>query len=139
MGIRYLIADWDKHKEQLSSVRYEVFVVGQNVPPELERDEADRHYNHILALDGEKPVGAARLTNDGYIGRVAVLEEYRGMGIGRELIRQLEEVAFELGFNQVELGAQLHALPFYEKMGYQAFGDIYMDAGIEHRHMKKNI
>jgi len=139
MGIRYLIADWDKHKEQLSSVRHEVFVIGQNVPPELEVDKADSRYSHILALDGDKPVGTARLTDDGHIGRVAVLKDYRSMGIGRELIRQLEEIAFELGFNQVELGAQLHAIPFYEKMGYIPFGDTYMDAGIEHRQMKKKI
>ncbi|MBN2658333.1 MAG: GNAT family N-acetyltransferase [Spirochaetales bacterium] len=139
MEIRYIVADWSKHKEELSSVRYEVFVLGQNVPLELEMDEADSRYNHILALDGEKPIGTARLTTDGHIGRVAVLKEYRSRGIGRELILHIEEIAFELGFDQVELGAQLHAIPFYEKLGYEPFGETYMDAGIEHRHMKKTL
>ncbi|MBB6478381.1 GNAT family N-acetyltransferase [Spirochaeta isovalerica] len=139
MAVRYIVADWDKHKEQLSAVRHEVFVKGQNVPLELEQDESDSRYSHILALDGDIPIGTARLTTDGHIGRVAVLKEYRKLGIGRELIRQIEEIAFELGFDEVELGAQLHAVPFYEKLGYRAFGNIYMDAGIEHRHMKKTL
>lgn len=137
--INYIVADWNKHSEQLSSVRHEVFVIGQNVPAELEIDIADKLYTHILALDGEKPVGTARLTTDGHVGRVAVLKEYREMGIGKELMLQIEEIAFEMGFDQIELGAQLHAIPFYEKLGYKAYGSVYMEAGIEHKHMKKKL
>lgn len=139
MEIKYLIADWDKHKEELSSVRYEVFVIGQNVPLELETDPNDIKYTHILATADGKPVGTARLTTDGHIGRVGVLDDYRKYGIGKEMMRQLEEVAFELGFETLFLGAQLHAVPFYEKLGYEPYGEVFMDAGIEHRHMKKNL
>jgi predicted GNAT family N-acyltransferase len=137
--IKYIVADWEKHKEELSAVRYEVFVIGQNVPVDLEVEEADKGYTHILAKAGEKPVGTARLTSDGHIGRVAVLKEYRKYGIGKEMMNQIEEVAFELGFDSVELNSQCHAVPFYEKMGYVPYGDVFLDAGIEHRHMEKSL
>lgn len=139
MEIKYIIADWEKHKDELSAVRFEVFVIGQNVPVELELEEADRKYTHILAKAGDKPVGTARLTTDGHIGRVAVLKDYRKYGIGREMMRQIEEVAFELGFDEVELNSQCHAVPFYEKLGYVVYGNVFLDAGIEHRHMKKSL
>lgn len=139
MDIKYIVADWSSHEKELTAVRYEVFVLGQNVPVELELDSNDRRYTHILALDGDKPVGTARLTSDGHIGRVAVLKEYRKYGIGKEMMIQLEEIAFESGFEEVELAAQTHAVPFYEKLGYAAYGEIFMDAGIEHRHMKKKL
>jgi len=139
INIKYIVADWEKHKEELSAVRYEVFVLGQRVPVELEVEEADKAYTHILAKAGDKPVGTARLTSDGHIGRVAVLKEYRKYGIGKEMMRQIEEVAFELGFDSVELNSQCHAVPFYEKLGYMAFGEIFLDAGIEHKHMRKSL
>ena len=53
------------------------------------------------------------------------------------MMLQIEEVAFELGLEELELNSQVHAVPFYEKLGYQAYGEIFLDAGIEHRHMKK--
>ncbi len=139
MEVKYIVADWENHKEELSSVRYEVFVLGQNVPLELEVEEADKNYTHILALAGEKPVGTARLTSDGHIGRVAVLKEYRKYGIGKEMICQIEEVAFEIGFEEVDLNSQCQAIPFYEKLGYLAYGEIFFEAGIDHRHMKKSL
>lgn len=137
--IKYIIADWEKHKKELSAVRHEVFVLGQNVPIELEIEEADKNYTHILARAGDKPVGTVRLNSEGHIGRVAVLKEYRKYGIGQEMMRQIEEVAFELGFESLELNSQCHAIPFYEKLDYKVYGDIFLDAGIEHRHMKKSL
>lgn len=139
MEIKYIVADWDMHKEELSSVRHEVFVLGQKVPEELEVDGKDGHCSHILALADGKPVGTARLTPDGHIGRVAVLKDFRRFGIGKEIMEHMEEIAFETGFDTVELGAQLHAVPFYEKLGYKAYGEVFIEAGIEHRHMKKDL
>jgi predicted GNAT family N-acyltransferase len=139
MELKYIVADWDVHKTELSAVRYEVFVLGQNVPVEMEIEEADKKYTHILALDGKKPVGTARLTTDGHIGRVAVLKKYRQYGIGKELMGQIEEIAFEIGFDEVKLNSQCHAVPFYQKLGYTPYGDTFLEAGIEHRHMKKKL
>ncbi|MBI9098421.1 MAG: GNAT family N-acetyltransferase [Spirochaetaceae bacterium] len=139
MDLKYIVADWSRHKEELSAVRYEVFVIGQNVPVELEVEEADARYTHILATADGKPVGTARLTDEGHIGRVGVLKEYRKYGIGKEMMRQIEEVAFELGFDSVELNSQCHAVPFYEKLGYVAYGEVFSEAGIDHRHMRKSL
>ena len=139
MEIKYIVADWKVHRDELSAVRYEVFVIGQNVPVELEVEEADFNYTHILALADGKPVGTARLTTDGHIGRVAVLKEYRKYGIGKEMMKQIEEVAFEMGFSLLELNSQVHAVPFYEKLGYEVYGEVFLDAGIKHRHMKKSL
>ena len=139
MEVKYFIADWNKHKEEITSVRFEVFVIGQNVPVELEVEDADKRYTHILAMDGKKAVGTARLTLDGHIGRVAVLNDYRNYGIGKELMLQLEEAASEVGFDEIKLSSQCHVIPFYEKLGYKAYGEIFIDAGIEHRHMKKSL
>ncbi len=139
MEIKYIIADWEKHKDEISFVRYEVFVNEQNVPAELELEEADKRYIHILALDGKNPVATARLTLDGHIGRVAVLKKYRKYGIGKQLMLQLEETASEMGFDEIKIDAQCHAVHFYRKLGYDAYGEVFLDAGIDHIHMKKNL
>ena len=137
MEITYILADWETYKEELRAIRHKVFVIEQNVPAEREWGKNDSLYTHILAKAGDVPVGTARLTRDGHIGRVAVLKEYRKIGIGGELMRQIENVAFGQGFNTMELNSQCHAVPFYEKLGYETYGEVFFDAGIEHRHMKK--
>jgi len=81
-------------------------------------------------------VGAARLYA-GKIGRIAVLSDYRGQGIGSSLVERCEKAAVEQGFTKVKLAAQLESIPFYEKLGYAFYGDIFLDAGIPHRNMKK--
>lgn len=123
------------------AIRMAVFVREQNVPEELERDEHDATAIHLLAWAGGRPVGTARIMVDGAtgkIGRVAVLREARGTGLGAALIRAaLEELRRIPGVTTAKLGAQTHALGFYEKLGFTAFGPEYDDAGIPHRDMKR--
>jgi predicted GNAT family N-acyltransferase len=73
------------------------------------------------------------------VGRLAVTEAARGGGVGAGLLALLEEVAGERGWTTVELHAQTHALGFYERAGYTAFGDVYDEAGIEHQSMRKHL
>lgn len=128
-------------------IRRAVFIEEQGVPEDLEIDGLDapeawgRTAEHaLLRLDGE-PVATGRLLlEDGpphyaHIGRVAVLREHRGKGLGRLLMQALQERAHELGYPGITLAAQLHAIGFYERLGYRARGDIFLDAGIEHRWM----
>ncbi len=121
-------------------VRVTVFVTEQNVPIAEEQDEFDETAAHFLAeLDG-KPVGTARLLMKengtlAKITRVAVLREARGQNIGAALIRHIEATA---PVSRFALDAQVHALPFYERLGYKAVGDVFMEAGIPHRHMRKD-
>lgn len=127
------------------AVRTRVFVEEQHVPIEEEVDAYDdiaaAGVVHVLGrLDGV-PIATARLlleTHDGgypHIGRVAVLAEHRGRGYGREVMAALHREARARGFAGVTLAAQMHAVGFYEGLGYVARGPVFLDAGIEHRDM----
>lgn len=121
------------------ALRHEVFVVGQGVPEELERDELDAVSSHALALVDGQVVGTGRLLPDGTIGRMAVASSARRSGIGAAVLARLEERAVESGLASVELHAQVHARGFYERAGYVAFGEVYLEAGIEHVSMRKAL
>ena len=123
----------------LLALRHEVFVVGQDVPEELEHDPEDPRYDHAIALLDEEVVGTGRLLPDGTIGRMAVAESARGRGVGAAVLAVLEDRARQLGLPQVDLHAQLHAVGFYDKAGYTAYGPVYLEAGIEHQSMRKAL
>lgn len=120
-------------------IRTKVFVEEQSVPVELERDEHDKTALHLLATDSGQPVGTARIVlqgDTGKIGRVAVLAELRGTGLGRKLIEAcVEELRGIPEVSQAKLGSQVSAIGFYEKLGFTAFGPEFDDAGIAHRMM----
>ena len=120
-------------------IRRVVFIVGQNVPEELERDGRDGDAIHLIAFHEDAPVGTARLLIDagkGKIGRVAVLDSVRGLGFGKAIMAAAVEALREEGVTEARLAAQTHALGFYEALGFEAFGPEFMDAGIPHRDMK---
>ena len=140
-----------KSKEELNlgfALRIEVFVKEQKVPMELELDEKDHSENtiHIGYFNDNKLIGVARLIDLDkdviHIGRVVIDKEYRGKGIGRELIIGCETTAKNILKREViiELSAQIQAEKFYESLGYNRVNDkIYLDAGIEHVDMRKII
>lgn len=125
------------------ALRHEVFVMEQGVPLAEERDALDAQATHLLVTDAGQPVGAARilfLRDTAKIGRVCVLKPARGTGLGADLIEAAVAIARNTpGITKAKLGAQTHALGFYEKLGFQAFGPIYDDAGIDHRDMVLNL
>ena len=120
------------------AIRRQVFVEEQAVPEDLERDEHDATAVHLLATQDGRPVATARLLIAGdraKIGRVAVLAELRGTGAGAAVMRAaLDELRLR-GVREAALGSQVHALGFYEKLGFVAHGPEYDDAGIPHRDM----
>ena len=140
-----------KNKEELNlgfALRIEVFVKEQKVPMELEFDEKDNSENtvHIGFFDNNKLIGVARLIDLDkdviHIGLVVVDKEYRGQGIGRELIIGCENIAQQILKRKIiiELSAQIQAENFYKSLGYNRVNDIiYLDAGIEHVDMRKEI
>ncbi len=139
MNIAFSIrdADWDRDRAALTAVRRAVFMEEQGVSAELEWDGLDDGARHFLALDGAgHPIGTARLLPDGHIGRMAVLASWRGQGIGGALLRRAVDAAREQGFTAVELAAQTHAIGFYQRLGFSAYGPEFMDAGIAHRSMR---
>ena len=138
-------------KEELNlgfALRIEVFVKEQNVPIELELDDKDNSVDtiHIGYFLGNILVGVARLIDIDkdviHIGRVVIDKEYRGQGIGRELIIGCENIAQQILKRKtiIELSAQIQAENFYKSLGYNRVNDkIYLDAGIEHVDMRKVI
>ena len=123
-------------------IRRIVFIEEQNVPEDLERDAYDQTAAHFLAyLDGAA-VGTARVVrkgNDAKIGRVAVLKPARGTRQGQALIGACTDWARSAGCTRAILGAQVEALGFYEKLGFTAYGDVFDDAGIDHRMMELHL
>lgn len=133
--IRIEPTDFSTDREAIYAIRRTVFIIEQAVPEEIEIDDLDPVACHVLAyLDG-KPVGTGRITPDGRIGRMAVLAECRGCGVGRAILDALIDIGRRSDAPRLYLSAQCHAIPFYEKSGFVAEGPVYLDAGIEHRHM----
>ena len=138
-------------KEELNlgfALRIKVFVKEQKVPVELELDDKDHSKNtvHIGYFNDDKLIGIARLIDLDkdiiHFGRVAIDKDYRGKGIGRKLIIGCETIAKNILKREViiELSAQIQAEKFYESLGYNRVNDkIYLDAGIEHVDMRKEI
>jgi predicted GNAT family N-acyltransferase len=131
---------------EVHAIRHEVFVVEQGVPADLEWDGKDGRAVHVLAEGGGTGrllLGADAAAKNGgdpdlaVLGRLAVLKERRGTGLGALLVRALEGEAARLGLAGVYLEAQVHAIGFYEKLGYTAYGPPFQDAGIAHRSMRR--
>jgi len=133
-------ANWQRDKRALRAVRSEVFIHEQSVPEELEWDGLDDSALHLLAISTDNiTVGTARLLPEGHIGRVAVLKSWRHQGIGTALMLEITHQAERLGYKQLRLAAQLQAIPFYERLGFAAYGDDFMDAGIPHKNMRRSM
>ncbi|MCC5957069.1 MAG: GNAT family N-acetyltransferase [Natronohydrobacter sp.] len=125
------------------ALRRRVFIEEQQVPEAEEVDGRDTAALHILAKKGGKPIGCARILligDMGKIGRVCVLADYRGQGIGVALIEAaLQVLRDQPGITKAKLGSQTHAIGFYEKLGFRAVGPEYLDAGIPHRDMLRDL
>ena len=129
--------DWARYSEALSSIRHMVFVEEQGVPVELELDGEDVSARHAAAFSADgRLIGTGRLLASGKIGRMAVSQSMRRQGIGRALLDGLVEEAKRLKLEEVSLGAQLPAVAFYERAGFKAYGNIFLDAGIDHKMMR---
>jgi|ERR1043166_2828606 predicted GNAT family N-acyltransferase len=132
--------DWQRDRQSLSEIRRAVFVVEQGVPEELEWDGIDGQCVHVLArtVTGS-PIGTGRLLPDGHIGRMAVLQDWRRHGVGSALLETLIGIARRKLFDAVVLNAQTHATGFYAKHGFVAFGVEFLEAGIPHVAMRREL
>lgn len=138
--VRIELGGWVALRSRAEPVRRTVFVDEQGVPEDMELDEFDPASLHALALDADGAVlGTGRLLPDGHIGRMAVLKPARGRGVGAALLLALVGAARARGECEVVLSAQTHAIPFYQRFGFVAEGDIYDDAGIAHRLMRRRL
>ncbi|MET8284902.1 GNAT family N-acetyltransferase [Streptomyces sp. NPDC048448] len=147
------VAEDTADREACFAVRKEVFVGEQGVSEDIEYDAYDAGALHVLAVrDDGAPLGTGRLLSGedaaaktggdprvGSLGRLAVTKEARGLGVGVALVGAIEDAARARGLTAVDLHAQTHALGFYERLGYVAYGEEFLDAGIDHRAMRKTL
>lgn len=143
----------EKDRAAAYALRHEVFVLEQGVPAELELDELDALADHFVAYAGGHAVGAGRLVVEepgfadqdrdlgpvGHLGRLAVSKAARGTGLGVALVAAIEDRAAGRGLAVVVLSAQTHAIGFYERLGYAAYGEVFDDAGLPHRWMSRDV
>ena len=135
--VRVVPATWAGERATIERIRRRVFIEEQAVPEELEWDGEDEHALHWLAWLGDAAVGTVRLRAGDHIGRMAVLREQRGRGVGRRLLDTAVAHARASGATEVHLHAQVHALAFYDRAGFIAEGPVFDDAGIPHRTMRR--
>ena len=139
-NVEVQLVSWQSHRDELLSVRQEVFVVEQKVPAEEEVDELDPVAVHFLATDSDgRAVGTARVLADGHIGRVAVLKSERGQGIGRALTEAATEYLKVQRFESAKLNSQLAVTEFYEKLGFESHGEVFYECDIAHIAMEKRL
>ena len=124
-------------------IRDEVFVKEQGVPESEERDADDEGADHMIARIEQREVGTGRLVHKpkgaGKIGRMAVLLDARGFGVGRAIVEALIERARTAGAIEVYLDSEDHAVPFYRRLGFVEEGDPFLDVGIVHRRMRRRL
>ena len=133
-------ASWLEDRDRIEFVRRRVFIEEQGIPEAEEWDDADPLSRHALAMDEKRDVvGTGRLEPTGKIGRVAVLPQHRGTGVGEAIMGHLVNQATELGFTQVYLHSQTTAVGFYERLGFRAEGSEFDEVGIPHRRMRLGI
>ena len=137
---RIELMSWDEAREKASPIRFAVFVEEQRVPIEIEWDDQDVKSLHALAYsDAGDAIATGRLLPDGHIGRMAVLKQWRGKGVGGAILERLIGVARERGDQRIELFAQTHALAFYRAHGFVDHGEGFEEAGIPHQAMRRKL
>jgi predicted GNAT family N-acyltransferase len=134
------VVNWDVERARLQTVRNAVFIAEQQVPAELEYDSDDLVCRHALALDAQaRAIGCARLLSDGSLGRVAVVEAWRGRGVGSAMLARLMDVARYAGFERLGLNARSDSCDFYARYGFRPRGEEFVEVGIRHQRMERAL
>jgi predicted GNAT family N-acyltransferase len=127
------LAGWEQDSAAIRAVRNRVFSDEQGISEALDFDGRDHECVQVLAQIGDgEAIGTARMLPDGHVGRIAVHKEWRGQGVGTRITEYLTDVARERGFAEIHLHSQAQAAEFYTRLGFEARGEIFMEAGIEH-------
>lgn len=130
---------WASHQPQLRAVRTPVFIEEQAVTPEFEWDDIDATAVHLLAMLNGEPIACLRVIDYKKIGRMAVLKDYRGCGLGAALLLEAVAICKKQGSKSVYLSAQTHAIEFYRKAGFRQTSDEYCDVDIPHVDMQLDL
>ncbi|GLR75262.1 GNAT family N-acetyltransferase [Aliivibrio sifiae] len=126
-------------KDFIREIRDTVFIKEQQIDPEIEFDGLDGVAVHALVTFEGKAVGTGRILDDGHIGRIAIVKEFRSKGLGSKIVLSLIDEAIDKGYERVYLGSQKHAIDFYTKLGFQPYGEEFIEADIPHLSMEKRL
>ncbi|GAB3481343.1 GNAT family N-acetyltransferase [Marinomonas epiphytica] len=138
--MKALTSDWSSSQEQIKFVRTQVFIIEQGISPSDEWDEQDKTAIHFITFGNTAvPTGTCRLTEQGQIGRLAVLEHYRQQGYGQLLLNKAIQVAREMQMSDVFLHAQVESQAFYQQQGFLTDGKVFLSAGKLHVKMTRRI
>ncbi|WP_164670399.1 GNAT family N-acetyltransferase [Virgibacillus doumboii] len=136
------VVETSEERQQAFNVRTNVFVNEQNVPPDIELDAFDEEAIHLIGFENDTPIAASRVRFvDAYgkLERICVLRDRRGNFYGKQLIQEMEDIIVNEGYTKAKLNAQTHALDFYRNLGYKIVSEEFMDAGIPHVTMVKEL
>ncbi|MBP1947212.1 GNAT family N-acetyltransferase [Virgibacillus litoralis] len=140
--MRIKVVETNDQRQQAYNVRTAVFVDEQNVPPEEELDAFDEQAIHLIGYDNDKPIAASRVRfvdSYGKLERICVLKDERGKSNGAQMIESMEAIIKNEGYDKAKLNAQTHAIDFYQRLGYKTISGEFMDAGIPHVAMVKEL
>jgi predicted GNAT family N-acyltransferase len=138
-GVIIRHADWAMDEHGIAAIRREVFIDEQAVPEAMEWETIDSKCDWFVAQSGDGLVAITRLTPIGRVGRMAVLDAWRGQGIGSALLARVLDAAMQSGLTELELHAQCHAVSFYQGFGFIEIGPEFEEAGIPHKQMKLRL
>ena len=127
---------WDTLQQDAKLIREYVFIQEQNISAAEEWDAQDAVSLHFVVYNQDQAIATARLLDNHSIGRVAVLKSQRSLGVGKWLMQQIIQHAQQQQREFLKLSSQVHAMPFYASLGFQAEGAEYLDCGIPHRDMR---
>lgn len=123
---------WDQLQQDAKLIREQVFIVEQDIPEQDEWDDQDAISSHFVVYHHDQPIATALLLRNNSVGRVAVIQEYRGQGIGRMIMLDIICYAQQQHRPFLKLSSQVHAISFYEKLGFVTQGSPYDECGIPH-------
>jgi predicted GNAT family N-acyltransferase len=127
---------WLEAEKHLRAVRTPVFIEEQFVAPDFEWDEIDASAVHLLATQNNQPIACLRIIDFHKIGRMAVLKEWRGMGLGAAILLDAVNICKARGSKSIYLSAQTHAIGFYQRCGFEVTSEVYQDVHIPHVDMQ---
>lgn len=148
--LKLIVADWSTLKKAASYVRQQVFILEQGFPSDSDLDHRDADAQHIVAFDtqkntgnnyhnGHNALGTARLISTGQLGRLAVIKQYRGQGLGQMIVKTLINYARAQNYNQMFLHAQITTIDFYKRLGFNAEGKSFFELNVEHILMRQTL
>lgn len=130
---------WDQLQQDAKLIRTQVFICEQGITEADEWDDQDVISQHFVIYDQDQPIATARLLQNHSVGRVAVVKAYRGQGLGQMIMLEIISYAQKQGLSVLTLSSQVHAISFYEKLGFTVQGNPYDECGISHIEMTMNL